>query len=169
MNRADIYDGLVKLSMDFHFKPKQETLQRCAERIAFLPLGKIAAGMKYLLSNNFLLEHGEYFPSNAQILKAFDDSLSPADEANEGAGRIIEAIRRLGYMNQYGAKNQLGEALWKAVEGCGGWTALCSTMDRDLGMIKAQLRDLVRAVNAREAQKLKFELISGENLKGIEE
>lgn len=89
-------------------------------------------------------------PSVGDILEAAGiRSPDPEDEANAIMGRIIKAVRDLGGYRPEEAQAFIGEIGWEAVRRTfGSWDQICMIEESDMGIIRAQLRDMVKAVQS---------------------
>lgn len=85
-------------------------------------------------------------------------------EANETAGRIREAISRFGYTQGQAARDFIGEVGWSAVQGFGGWVALCESQDEPAKW--AQIRELAKSKMIRAAQG-RTDVVPGLGLPGV--
>lgn len=84
----------------------------------------------------------KFFPSIAEIIEAARGSAQ--DQAVDSSAKIIQAIQEFGSYQLKEAQEFLGN-LWPVVEGVGGWKYLCSLSNDDLGILRAQMRDLAKA------------------------
>lgn len=88
------------------------------------------------------------FPMVAQIRRLVSPPEDSKDAAHEMSGLIFEAVRDYGSTNMLSAKQKLGPIAWAAVEKFGGWAVVCQTNTDDLPAVRAQLRDMCKAVMA---------------------
>lgn len=90
------------------------------------------------------------FPSIKTIREVLEPKADVDAEAILAANLIIEAIQKVGYTNPTKAKEFMGELAWQVVEHEGGWTDLCQgLLTREVGMRKAQWRDLAKSLQLR--------------------
>lgn len=55
--------------------------------------------------------------------------------------RVRQAVKRCGYLRPEAARRELGDAIWQALEGVGGWDRVCDMHPEDRGIVFAQFRD----------------------------
>lgn len=135
-SKARIYQALAQFSILFDYPPSKERIHAYVEILG-----------KYDLSNfNETLEklarECERFPSLARILSHVSPEPNDKDTANEMAGEIMVIVGRNGSYQAKEAREELGEMAWLAVERFGGWSTLCMLTYDQMGMARAQLRDL---------------------------
>lgn len=88
-------------------------------------------------------------PSVGDILEAAGVCEPDADdEANMVAGKIIQCISAVGGYNAERARARMGDLCWAVVERFGGWESLCMLEEENMGMVRAQLRDLAYSVKS---------------------
>lgn len=93
-------------------------------------------------SLSVVLETCDHFPSIAKIIELTKGSVQ--DNAIDASAKVIKAIGDFGAYQGKEAMIELGD-LWHIVEGVGGWKYLCSLSNDDLGILRAQMRDLAKA------------------------
>lgn len=89
-----------------------------------------------------IVKTSKFFPSIAEIIEAARGTIQ--DQAIDASAKIIKAIGDFGAYQGKEAMTELGD-LWHIVEGVGGWKYLCSLSNDDLGILRAQMRDLAKA------------------------
>lgn len=75
------------------------------------------------------------------------------DESVIMAGTIIEAVYRYGKSNTNDAKRFLGNSAWNAVKKFGGWDLLCRMDEVNIGVARAQLTKICRAISSDSSLK----------------
>lgn len=91
-------------------------------------------------------------PSVGDILEAAGiKEPSAVDDAHQILGRIFEAASKFGGYQAERAANYIGELGWVAVQRFGGWDAFCMIEEDDFGTARAQLRDIIKSVNAYDS------------------
>jgi hypothetical protein len=119
-----------------------DTLKAFAHLLRDLPLAAVL--------RQFTLAMGDgRFPSMNSVRAAVLGSVDDRDEAQDIADRILAAIPRFGGYRATDARTHLGEAAWEVVARFGGWEQVCKVTDRELGTLRAQMRDCARAVLAK--------------------
>ena len=87
-------------------------------------------------------------PTPGDVLRRMKE-LRP--DASELAATITGSFSRFGYTAPERARTHIGPVGWRAVEAFGGWQHLCNTvMTSQLGTLRAQLRDTLEAIMARD-------------------
>ena len=89
------------------------------------------------------------FPKPVHLIEQINPT-PKREDADAIAGRVIAAIKRFGWCNSREAKLYIGPEGWEAVSRTGGWTTLCESSSRELGTLRAQLRDQCFAVMNNE-------------------
>lgn len=87
----------------------------------------------------------ERFPLPVKLKAMIGQVINPDDEAVLIAGRILNAISRIGPYESARAKAAIGEVGWQVVECEGGWETLCEIQTDDLPIRKAQWRNLAKS------------------------
>lgn len=95
-----------------------------------------------------VLETCEYFPSISKIIELTKGSAH--DNAIDASARIVKAITDFGFYQSKEAMKEL-EDIWHIVEGVGGWKYLCSLTNDELGILRAQMRDIAKARISKSA------------------
>lgn len=86
------------------------------------------------------------FPSIREIREIISPDADPEVEAIEAAGRIVQAVSRIGPYQCDKAREFIGELGWRVVEREGGWVNVCNVLtDENLGMLKAQWRQMAKS------------------------
>jgi hypothetical protein len=87
-------------------------------------------------------------PTPHQIVEKINNKPSRISEANEVAGRIMQAISDYGYTRGSEAHDFIGDLGWQVVRRFGGWTSLCCDMGLTLdpSSSRAQMRDIALAL-----------------------
>ena len=139
-----VYEALRKLAM---MKGQEITEER---HVAYCEYLSNYNAKDVLKSLKTLLDTLPRFPDISDIVKIIEPPVSQDDKANEIAGLIIECISRFGYANTELAKKEIGPLGWFVVERAGGWTNVCATTNKELGILKAQLRDMAKVASKIE-------------------
>ena len=92
------------------------------------------------------LETIPYFPAISHILKILDPHKTENDIGNEILSEIMTALKNNGEYQARDVKQTISKSAWDAVEGVGGWTALCRMTYSDLNTARAQIREMGKAV-----------------------
>ena len=90
------------------------------------------------------------YPAPVQILELISPQLSPEDESALLAGKVIDAVKRYGYMGGGSAKAVLGDVAWTCVNRFGGWAYLCENLGTGalpIGTFQAQLKQSLSATS----------------------
>lgn len=109
---------------------------------------------------------GSQMPMPMQLIELINPQPDISAEANEIAGRIREAISKFGYTQGQEARAYIGETGWSAVQGFGGWVALCESQDEPAKW--AQIRELAKAKMIRAAQG-RTDVVPGLGLPGVQD
>lgn len=79
------------------------------------------------------------------------ESMSGVPESAQSAfARVRKAVSRFGYCDPGGAREVLGQTVWRAIEGVGGWQRFCDCPVSDRGTLMAQFRDALKSIVERE-------------------
>lgn len=92
---------------------------------------------------------GGRMPSADELHAAATGAIAAADEAQDTADRIIRAISSCGWNNSARAMEAIGPVGQEVVRRFGGWGQVCEVETKELGTLRAQLRDSARSVLAR--------------------
>ena len=85
------------------------------------------------------------FPLPVKLKSMVGQALNPDDEAVLVAGRILNAIARIGPYQSAKAREAIGEVGWQVVECEGGWESICEVQTDDIPTRKAQWRNLAKS------------------------
>lgn len=85
------------------------------------------------------------FPLPVKLKAMIGQVINPEDEAVRVAGRILEAISRIGPYDSAKAKAFIGDAGWAVVQSEGGWESICEIQTDDIPIRKAQWRNLAKS------------------------
>lgn len=124
----------------------QNVLAFYAESLDDLPEDRVVAAIEQVARK------ARRWPTVDDIREAAGDGAQdPAGVAREVADKIVEGIRRYGYMagpSRLPALQEfLGELAWALVQKLGGWNMLCETVrDDQLPTLKAQWRESALAL-----------------------
>lgn len=91
------------------------------------------------------------FPSLDEICRILKPETNPAAEALEAAGRICEAISRIGPYQSERFREHVGELAWRVVELSGGCQEVCQIHSKDIAIHRAQWTKLAEAQLIRVA------------------
>ena len=144
-----IFECLRKMAHLFNGDVTQEKLDAYTVFLEPFTVDQLSLAFKQIVKTN------KFFPSMSEIIDILDPKETPIDQANEFSGKIIESISRFGRDNQKDAKAYVGEIAWEAVESF-GWGNLCMIENKQITIIRAQIRDYCKGVIAkREIVKLR--------------
>jgi len=103
-----------------------------------------------------LLTEMPYAPTIADIRKQVAKFLSRDEllSVDEAWVKIKRAIRKHGYTNPEGAREDLGQALWQSVQFMGGWQELCHSTEPE-GVLRGHFIKLYE----QQAQRLKEDML----------
>lgn len=120
-----------------------ETVTMMAGDLSDLPLEAIKSAYDHYRRDDKVFR----FPLPAQIRAIVTPIADPDSQAQEAAGRVIQAIGKYGWPHPTQARAYIGELGWRAVERFGGWLFLCENVGVEINQttIYAQIRDLTRA------------------------
>lgn len=87
------------------------------------------------------------FPLPAQILEILNPTVSDEAMAAEVAGRILYAVKEIGYTKSVRAREYIGEIGWQVVKDFGGWTYICENLGTNIqpSAFMAQARGAAKA------------------------
>lgn len=92
------------------------------------------------------------FPSIADVDAAVYGKNSENDTCALVAASVYAAVADFGWPNAERARAHLGEDVWSVVKAAGGWSQVCRDANEvDVGIFRAQLREIARAVMHRKA------------------
>jgi len=97
------------------------------------------------------------FPLPVEIFEyAGHEKTSLEDEANMFVGKVLSWIKEYGYYKADELKANCTKLEWLIIKRFGGWTEICKqTNDQNIGIVRAQLRNLALAhIRRSEQQKL---------------
>lgn len=87
------------------------------------------------------------FPTIADILERTPGGGNTDDqECLIAANLILSARSKCGYTNPDRARAMIGELGWEAVKRFGGWVYICEQPGNQDGMLRAQLRETLKAI-----------------------
>jgi hypothetical protein len=94
----------------------------------------------------------QFMPRPGQLRQYLAPVLDSDSEAREITARIGKTIRDHGWMNEYKARQDIGEAGWAAIEAYGGWQHVCENhgLKLDPTQFAAQARGIVKAKIERQ-------------------
>ncbi len=106
------------------------------QMLSDLPLDAVQHGIA-----QFLATDGEW-PTIAKIRKAAMEYIrGRLLDPYEAFGRIVECVRKYGYMGSINAKADLDDLTWRAIKRIGGWRAICDSPSDRRESLRAQFRD----------------------------
>lgn len=132
--KKQTFQNLVGLSAVFESKKTKEVLQLYVETLSDYPFDQVNSAIKKSIKTH------KFFPRPVELIELINPPASRED-ADYISGRIIEAIRRYGIHQGDIAEKTLGPEAWEVVIMSGGWSTLCDTPQKEIGILKAQLRD----------------------------
>lgn len=136
--KAQVFEAMKKLAIIFGNEGIQQN-----QLIAYTEF--LVEELSYLEIKTALTtiaKTSKRFPSIAEIVEVARGTSQ--DKAMEVCAEIIKAIHEYGFYRGKEAALALGES-WQIVEGVGGWNYICSLSNNELGILRAQMRDLARA------------------------
>ncbi len=89
----------------------------------------------------------KFFPDASDIAKKIEPTLTDKDIGSDMAGRILEVARSVGEMEPEVAQERMTASEWHAVQRFGGWSVLCRLTYDELGIARAQLRDICQVAH----------------------
>lgn len=108
---------------------------------------KLVMALDYVIVNR---KSRDPFPSIKEIRDLVAPESDPEVEAIEAAGRIVQAVTRVGPYQTEKAREFIGELGWLVVQREGGWQTVCQILtDDNIGILKAQWRQMAKAQYAR--------------------
>ena len=152
-NKAKIFNELKLLAAILSADVSQKVLQAYVEMLSKHEVKLVLEAIKWASENC------KFFPKPVELLERINPKPTRVD-ADNLAGRAIDAIRDFGIHRGREAQLAIGPEAWKAVSRVGGWSTLCNCPANELGTLRAQLRDQCLSVldapevNRREAIRL---------------
>lgn len=138
--KEQIYDALAKLAVLFDEPPSEERLFAMCEVLSTYPMSDITLAIKRATIES------ERFPTIARLVKYMKpDAILIEDVSNQVASEIIASISRYGRYNYTEAKKSMSDIAVQVVECFGGWSLICETTQSNLGILRAQLRDIAKS------------------------
>lgn len=141
--RREIMALMVALAEFYRIQVQRHQVEMYAKALEDLSLDQLAYAIDAVQKSS------KFFPMPAELREIALGSAK--DEALEAANRIVEALHRFGWTNPDKAKEYVGELAWRVVEREGGWKNICKVESDDLGILKAQWRELAAATLRRGA------------------
>lgn len=138
--KAIIFNLLKKLAIIFGQEIQEIRLKLYVETLVQYDLEAINKSIELCARNH------NFFPSLKQIIDYIAPPIDKKDQAIEMAGSIIECISRFGRYQPGEVQKHVGPQAWRAVEMFGGWACLCDTGNDNIGIVRAQLRDICSTV-----------------------
>lgn len=151
--KEKIYDSIVFLGKFYgNDKMDSERIQAYVEVLSQeLEPTEVAVAIRKIVTTN------KFFPTVAEIIEVARGT--PLDQATEACAEIIKSIHEFGFYRGKEAMIALGD-LWPVVEGVGGWNYICSLSNNELGILRAQIRELakskIKKINPSDFQKIAF-------------
>ena len=137
---------LVGLAEYYKISLTENQLAMYANDLETLELEELSHAVKKYRVNP---DH-KFFPLPAQLIAEVNPHMNPIDDARDVSNLIITAISKHGYTNPEMAENYIGTLGWEIVRRFGGWKHICeNTMNNDLGMLRAQLRDFSMTIQKK--------------------
>lgn len=100
----------------------------------------------------YLME-GDDWPTIAKIRRmAVESRDGQAVDHGDAWGRLVFAVRRYGLDKIDDAREFLGDDIWRAVHGMGGWHAMCDMDEENRDFIRGQFRMCYEAAMVRASQ-----------------
>lgn len=141
----DFYSELFFQLSDQQLETVCDYFAKCYEHREFPSIAEIKS---YVSGNeqtpNYILE------------KEQDDTVQTA------ISDIFEAMSRHGFYRELEAKHALSPLAWQIVKAMGGWWTVCSIENKDLAVIRAQMRKVGRTIlRTSEPQKIMLQESTG--------
>lgn len=134
--KATIFEMLKKIAMIFNQDIPIERFKLYTEELTEYKIPDIQNALKKCS------RECQWFPSLKEIVDRINPLIEKKDEGNEIAGAIIECIRNLGRYEPEKVFNYVGAIGTLVIQRFGGWELICNTLETDLNVTRAQLRDL---------------------------
>lgn len=141
-NKKLIFESLRKLALTTGTQVTQERYEIYTERLAVVMRDMDQQDLLIGLEN--LQVTCKWFPSLAEIIERLNPQEATKEDATLMAAEIIGAISTYGPYQFSEVKSMLGPIVWYAVERFGGWDQMCNLTYDDLGVARAQLRDICK-------------------------
>lgn len=139
--KSQIYSALAKFAVMFDQEITAERIQAYTEELADYPPEAVIKAIKTLKRTS------RRYPPLCDFIELIEPKIATRDEGVMVANKIIEAVKKFGWIRTQEAAEHLGDIAWSAVQGAGGWTTVCQCPIDDLGILRAQLRDSVVSLN----------------------
>jgi len=136
--RAQIFEVLRKMAPLYEFPPKQKRIEAYCSMLDKFDPERLTLCLKEMLRES------NKFPEIGRILKFLDPQPTIDDQAVEMASEIMRVVREIGSYNIVSAREQLGEIAWLAVERAGGFIEIGLSDIKNMGTLRAQLREICR-------------------------
>lgn len=149
MNPHDLFlKSLAILAEHCQFKLESFTIDLYFESLQDLGFENVALAIREILKTRKATDR---FPSIADIRNIIQPEISSREAATDLANQLIAAISRLGrYARISDVEYEVGEAGMEVITRMGGWPRFVEmTDDCDISIFKAQLRDLIEAVQKK--------------------
>jgi hypothetical protein len=153
---------LVATAMYYNHPLPDEALKLYVEDLADLPFEEVAQAIGEIRRD----PNNRRCPLPALVRARLRPAHDPETLAKMVAGKILEAIARIGPYRVAEAREHVGEVGWQVVEWSGGWENLCQIGNDDLGMHRAQWRELAKAAAIEQRQATAPALAAPKNTAG---
>jgi hypothetical protein len=144
-----IYDKIASMAVLYGQAQTQQRITMYVELLAKYDCFSISRALDEIAVTS------KFFPSLAEIIEniAFLNcvTLDPTEVANS----LINSTYSFGEYRPKEAREYLGLEKWDIVEKFGGWRALCRFDESQKSTIRAQLRDLIKAINSNDIESFK--------------
>lgn len=145
--QSEIFDALNKLSIFMGQKQSTERLTVFAEMLSSFGTEEVRNALRvHAMTSKFFPQLSEVV-DHLQVKKIQDDP-------EIISSLILRSISEFGTYNPQGARDSLGESAWEVVSIFGGWQSLCSITNDQVQVVRAQLRELARAVIRKKEKEL---------------
>lgn len=135
--------SLLHLSVYYQKPLDDTTLVMYCEDLADYDFSDVQNAMRSYRKN----PKNKFMPLPAQLVETFAPVISDDQAAREITARVIEAVSKFGYANEFDAKKFIGEIGWSVVGVYGGWQIICEGLGVHFSMdaFSAQCRELAKA------------------------
>lgn len=123
----------------YEFMPTQQRLQAYTEILSNYEPDQLSQCLKSMLMES------NRFPEIGKILKNLNPQPNLEERAMEMATEIFRVVREIGSSDYEAAKKELGDVAMLAVQRAGGLHEIGQTDIKQLGTLRAQLRDICKA------------------------
>lgn len=147
MNRLDALEKLALAFPNANVKP--ETIVIYLEDLADIPDIVLAVALKKARQSS------QFFPTIAQIRQSATEVVETQNPNrkkgwDEAWTEIMDALRHYSYLQ---VPPWSSPEVKQTVQGLGGWLSLCEMEEKNLGIVRAQGREIYKAILERKVKK----------------